>query len=62
MTVEAGPMPRAAPFTDLVMRADGDPAALPAWLASTTGRECGRIALAARTSPSRPGARRRQHP
>jgi RNA polymerase sigma factor (sigma-70 family) len=32
-----------------------DPAALPGWLATTTGRECGRIVRAARrTSPPRP--------
>jgi len=106
MTAEAGPVPRAAPITDLVMRARGgdqrawdaiveryaplvwsicrqyrlagadandasqgvwlqlvdqigrirDPAALPGWLATTTGRECGRLVRAARrTSP--PGGR-----
>ena len=37
-----------------------DPAALPGWLATTTGRECGRIAGAARRRRVR--AARRDHP
>jgi RNA polymerase sigma factor (sigma-70 family) len=106
MTAEAGPVPGAAPVTDLVMRARGgdqrawdtiveryaplvwsicrryrlagadandasqgvwlqlvdhigrirDPAALPGWLATTTGRECGRLVRAERRT-SRPGGR-----